>query len=126
MHKDLKLLLRLEGMMLRREMLAGSGPSLAQPNLASRESDLKTDELRSQVSGTVLDQFDKLATECANPIAMVACNTCRGCRQSVPSSLARALSQSRSLLHCPHCGRFLLAEEKVPELSPPLRARLCT
>ena len=124
MHRDLRFLLRLEAVLLQREMMEGTGSSLAEPN--SAPSDLEIDALRGEVPKAVLYQFNKLAKDCATPIAMVACNTCRGCRQTVPSSLVRGLSQSRSLLHCPHCGRFLVAEEKVPDLSPTLRARLCT
>lgn len=113
MNKNLELLLQLEELLLLRKAKALGGPLFGKA--ACEELDAKIGRLRRRVPGLILSQFDNLTKAHANALATVSNQVCQGCHQEIARSLLYVLSQPNQILHCPHCGRFLLAEDHAPD-----------
>ena len=113
MNKHLELLLQIEELLLLRKAKALGG-SLFEAT-AGEKLEAKIGRLRRRVPGPILSQFDKLTKAHANALATVSNQVCQGCHQEVARSLLYVLSQCNEILHCPHCGRFLLAEDHAPD-----------
>jgi hypothetical protein len=113
MNKNLQLLLQLEDLVLRREILASARPVPEKSDLDDLK--VKTDKLRRQLPGPILSQYDRLARFYPDTVATVLSNVCQGCHRRLSPRLAGELQQTNLLVRCDHCGRFLLAAEKVPD-----------
>jgi predicted nucleic acid-binding Zn-ribbon protein len=117
MNRKLELLLQLEELVLQRETVSWTGALYPQDD--QKVMDRKIRKLRCQLPGPVLSEYDRLSRVFADVVSVVADGVCQGCRWRIPRRLVGQLEQSSEVLHCPHCGRFLLAEENMPDFVVP-------
>jgi predicted nucleic acid-binding Zn-ribbon protein len=112
MNRQLELLLQLQELTLLRK-----AQEVVQT--ASRAADFdwldqKINRLRHKLPGPVLSQFDALQRQSPDAVVQLSDGMCLGCHQELSSSLAARIRQSRDLVRCGHCGRFLFSEQQVP------------
>lgn len=117
MNKYLELLLELEELILLQKGRAVRGSLFGES--ACEELEAKMNRLRRRVPGRILSQFDKLTKAHANAVVTVSGQVCQGCHQEVARSLMQMLGQRNQIVHCPHCGRFLLANDHAPDFIAP-------
>ncbi len=75
----------------------------------------RIEHLRRELPGAVLSQFDHLARQYANPVALLVGDVCQGCQEHIPSRVLRFIRQSHEIIQCERCGRFLIPEERAPD-----------
>jgi predicted nucleic acid-binding Zn-ribbon protein len=113
MNRTLQLLLQLEDLVLLRETVTSTGTLHRQVDL--NYFDFKIRRLRCQLPGPILSEYDRLSGVFADVVSVVGDGVCQGCRREIPRRLASQLKECSQMLHCPNCGRFLLAEEHAPD-----------
>jgi len=117
MNWKLELLLQLEELVLQREAISSAGG--LHPQDDQEAMDRKIRKLRCRLPGPVLSEYDRLSRVFADVVSVVADGVCQGCRMRIPRRLVGQLEQFSEVFHCPHCGRFLLAEEDAPDFVVP-------
>ena len=100
MNEDLKLLLKLDGLVFLRKQLERPKPYVEEAGF--EYLDEKIDGLRYQLPGEILAAYDRLSRKFPDPVIIVVDGVCQGCKQAVSARLT-------SVSQCEHCGRFILA-----------------
>jgi len=113
MNRDLQHLLELEELVMQRETLTSTGVLHRQVDL--NDIVVKMRKLRCQLPGLVLSEYDRLSRFFVDVVSVVGDGVCKGCQRDIPRRFANRIKQSSQMLHCPNCGRFLLAEENAPD-----------
>jgi predicted nucleic acid-binding Zn-ribbon protein len=113
MNRILQLLLQLEELVLQRETVTSTGALHGQVDL--NDINVKIRKLRCQLPGPVLSEYDRLSRSFADVVSVLGDGVCQGCQREIPHRLANQIKRSHQMLHCPNCGRFLLAEENAPD-----------
>jgi predicted nucleic acid-binding Zn-ribbon protein len=112
MNRQMELMLQLQELVLMRR-----AKEMVQPDSDPSEyalMDQKINRLRHKLPGSVLSEFDALLRQWPDAVAQLSARVCQGCQQSVPAQVVARSVQSRDLARCPHCGRFLLADQHTP------------
>ena len=112
MNRQMELMLQLQELVLMRR-----AKEMVQPDSDPAEyklMDQRINRLRHKLPGQVLSQFDALLRQWPDAVAQMSDRVCQGCQNAVPAQLAARIIQSRDLARCPHCGRFLVADQHAP------------
>ena len=110
MNENLKLLLKLDGLVLLRKGLELPKPYVEEPGFEYLDG--KIDRLRHQLPGEILAAYDRLSRQFSDPVTIVADCVCQGCKQAVSTRLD---ARSTMVPQCEHCGRFILARQNAPD-----------
>ena len=116
MNKNPELVLRLEGLILLRRGLACMGPRAEEAGMDFLNEQI--DKLRRQLPGELRSRFDGLARRYTNTIVPISKNVCQGCDRQLSARLAGLVESTGQTFQCPHCGRFLFAQQKAPACLP--------
>jgi predicted nucleic acid-binding Zn-ribbon protein len=113
MNENVKLLLKLDGLVLLRKGLELPKPYVEEPGF--EYLDEKIGRLRHQLPGEILATYDRLSRQFPDPVTILAGGMCQGCKQAVSTRLAALAAGSIKVPQCEHCGRFILARQNAPD-----------
>lgn len=104
-NKTLAMLLELQELeLLRRSRLAWANDDGA----SVKALEVRMQRLRRQVPGIVLSEYDRLARDVSDAIAVLDGHCCQGCLQPVPARALREILHERKTMQCHSCQRFLI------------------
>jgi predicted nucleic acid-binding Zn-ribbon protein len=104
MNENVKLLLKLDGLVILRKGLELPKPYVEEAGF--EYLDVKIDRLRHQLPGEILATYDRLSRQFPDPVTIVADGVCQGCKQAVSAHWTK-------VTQCEHCGRFILARQSA-------------
>lgn len=112
MNKNLELLLQLQELMLMRK-----AQEVVQTDANPKGTELldqKINQVRHKISGNLLSEFDELFGKYSDAATPLVNRSCQGCHQEIPHNMAGKVNQSRDLVRCHNCGRFLYPLQHAP------------
>lgn len=112
MNKNLELLLQLQELMLMRK-----AQEVVQTDANPKGIELldqKINKVRHKIPGNLLSEFDELFAKYSDAATPLVHRSCQGCHQEIPHHIAGKVHQSRDLVRCHNCGRFLYPLQHAP------------
>lgn len=110
MKKNPELILKLEELVLTRKKYS----VMCQDPADLEEIEARIIKIRRQVPSALLSQFDELAKQFADVVAVVQDQICQGCHERISHRLAVQVEQ-QACVFCEHCGRFLISDHAAPK-----------
>jgi len=73
----------------------------------------RRDALRGRLDEVLLARYDKIAARRSPAVAIVAKETCLGCRVGIPPQAAIEMRKGEVIITCGHCQRILIHEDQL-------------
>jgi mannitol/fructose-specific phosphotransferase system IIA component (Ntr-type) len=83
------------------------------PKAKQKELKRKSEIIRQELDGTLLDRFDRLMERYGFAVAEVEEGVCMGCFINVATGMGSAIEGSNDIYVCENCGKFLISKKKA-------------